>query len=76
EPVTNILYSRVTNEKDSYRGATIIWSTILKCKGIGNWMSSQIEKGNIEVLDYLTHRDFKNIYFAVYISYIKNNPLP
>ncbi|MDE4986377.1 NAD(P)/FAD-dependent oxidoreductase, partial [Francisella tularensis subsp. holarctica] len=29
EPVTNILDSRVTPEKDSYRGSTIIWSTIL-----------------------------------------------
>ncbi|AHH46460.1 NADH dehydrogenase [Francisella tularensis subsp. holarctica PHIT-FT049] len=76
EPVTNILDSRVTTEKDSYRGATIIWSAILKGKGIGNWMSSQIEKGKIAVLDDLTHRDFKNIYFAGDISYIKNNPLP
>lgn len=39
-------------------------------------MSSQIEKGKIVVLDDLTHRDFKNIYFAEDISYIKNNPLP
>lgn len=39
-------------------------------------MSNQIEKGKIVVLDNLTHRDFKNIYFAGDISYIKNNPLP
>ncbi|MDE5022920.1 NAD(P)/FAD-dependent oxidoreductase, partial [Francisella tularensis subsp. holarctica] len=49
EPVTNILDSRVTTEKDSYRGSTIIWSTILKGTGICNWMSSQIEKGKIAV---------------------------
>ncbi|MDE4976313.1 NAD(P)/FAD-dependent oxidoreductase, partial [Francisella tularensis subsp. holarctica] len=64
DPVTNILDSRVTTEKDSFRGSTIFWSTILKGKGIGNCMSSQIEKGKIAVLEDLTHRYFKNIYFA------------
>ena len=37
-------------------------------------MNSQIEKGKIVVLDNLTHQDFKNIYFAGDISYIKSNP--
>ena len=53
EPVTNILNGFVTTEKNSYRGATIIWNTTLKGKGIGSWMSSQIEKDKIVVLDDL-----------------------
>ncbi|APC91516.1 NADH dehydrogenase family protein [Francisella opportunistica] len=76
ETVTNILKDIVTTEKNSYQGATIIWSTTLKGKGLGNWMSNQIEKGKISVLGDLTHPDFKNIYFAGDISYVKNKPLP
>lgn len=76
EPVTDILEGIVHTKQDSYEGATIIWSTVLKGQTIGQWMSKEMEKGKVEVLDDLTHPDYSNIYFAGDISYVKNNPLP
>ncbi|AIT08651.1 NADH dehydrogenase [Candidatus Francisella endociliophora] len=77
EPVTNISEGLVTTEKNTYNGATIIWSTILKGEGLGEWMSNQLNnQGKIKVSDDLTHPDFQNIYLAGDISYIENNPLP
>lgn len=76
EPVINIDEGVVYTEKNVYKGATIIWSTILKGKAIGEWMNNEMKNGKIEVLEDLTHPDYKNVYFAGDISYIKNNPLP
>ncbi|API86640.1 NAD(P)/FAD-dependent oxidoreductase [Francisella uliginis] len=76
ELVTDISEGVVHTEKNSYRGATIIWSTVLKGQAIGEWMGRQTKKGKVEVLGDLTHPDYNNIYFAGDISYVKNSPLP
>jgi NADH dehydrogenase len=76
ESVTDISEGRVEAKNNTFYGATIIWSAVLKGEGLGDWMSSQIKKGKIEVLEDLTHPEYKNIYFAGDISHISNNPLP
>lgn len=76
EPVTQITKEYVQTKQNSYTGATIILSTTLKGKTLGNWMAGQIERGKISVSKDLSHPDYENIYFAGDISYIKANPLP
>lgn len=76
EAVIDITSNCVHTKKDTYTGSTIIWSAMLKGRAIGEWMSNEINKGKVEVLNNLTHPTYQNIYFAGDISYIKDNPLP
>ena len=76
EPVTNITDGTVHTKTNIYQGSTIIWSTLLKGQGIGQWMKNEIKNGKVAVLGDLTHPNYRNIYFAGDISFIENNYLP
>ncbi|KEI35001.1 NADH dehydrogenase [Francisella sp. W12-1067] len=76
ETVTNISENCVQTDKSIYKGATIIWSTVLKGKPLGPWMEKQMSKGKVNVLPDLTHSEYNNIYFGGDISRCTDNPLP